>query len=95
MLAGYETEQAALTASTETLRAEVEELKSKVANVQSFLKLAEKYGEVTELTAEIARTFIEKIIVHEGVFENANRRSKRTQEVHIFLSYIGEFNPTE
>lgn len=92
MLTGYETEQATLSAAAEALTAEVEDLKSKTANLQSFMNLVDQYGEITELTAEIARTFIEKIIVHEGVFENANRRSARTQEVHIFLSYIGEFN---
>jgi len=91
MLTGFETEQATLVAAAETLRSEIDDLKSKTANLQSFMTLVARYGEITELTAEVARTFIEKIIIHEGVFENANRRSKRTQEVQIFLSYIGEF----
>ena len=97
MLAGYEAEQAELSTTVETLRSEVEELKRKTAKLQSFIKLAEQHGEITELmadlTAKVARTFIERIIVHEAVFVNANRRSKRTQEIQIFLNYIGEFNP--
>ena len=93
MLEGYEAEQKTLTSAIETLRTDIEELKTKTLNVQSFMKLVERHGdiEITELTAELARTFIEKIVVHEGVFENANRKSKRTQEVHVHLSYIGEF----
>jgi hypothetical protein len=92
MLEGYEAEQKTLTVTAEALRTEVEELKSKSLSVHSFMKLVEQYGdiEITELTSDLARRLIEKIIVHEGVFENANRKSKRTQEVHVYFSYIGE-----
>jgi DNA invertase Pin-like site-specific DNA recombinase len=93
MLEGYEAEQKTLTTTAEALQTEVQELKGKSLNVHSFMKLVEQHGdvEITELTSDLARTFIEKIIVHEGVFENANRKSKRTQEVHVYFSYIGEF----
>jgi len=95
MLVGYEKEQAEMKEKARTLRDEIDELKNKITNLQSFITLTENCGEIIELTAEVARVFIEKIIVHEGVFENACRRSNRTQEIHIFLSYIGEFNPVE
>jgi DNA invertase Pin-like site-specific DNA recombinase len=94
MLSGYETEQSELAGAIECLQTEIDELKSKTANVNSFIKLAERYADVTELTADVARTMIERIVVHEGVFENANRRSKRTQEVEVYLSYIGKFGET-
>jgi DNA invertase Pin-like site-specific DNA recombinase len=93
MLSKYETEQSELKVQIETLRSEIEEAKTKAVNAQSFLKLAEQQGEITELTAETARTFIKKIVVHEVVRENPKnvRSSPKTQEVHIYLAYIGEF----
>jgi DNA invertase Pin-like site-specific DNA recombinase len=93
MLGKYETEQSKLALLIQTLQSEISDAKSKTTNVQSFLKLAEQQGEITELTAETARTFIKKIVVHEVVRENPKnvRSSPKTQEVHIYLAYIGEF----
>ena len=94
MLADYEAEQAELVTGTASLRAEVEEIQSKTANAQNFIKLAERFTEITELTAELARIFVEKIVIHEAVMvDNPKRKGHqtRTQEVHIFLNCIGEF----
>ena len=66
MLADYEDEQAALISNTAVLRSEVEEIRNKTASAQNFIKLAERYTDITELTAEVARTFIDRIIVHEA-----------------------------
>ena len=91
MLGDYEAEQSELENSTKALRAEVEEIKNKTSNAQSFIKLVERCSDITELTADIARTFIEKIVVHDGVYKN--KRVKLSQEIHIFFNSIGEFNP--
>ena len=94
MLTDFETEQSDLVSRTEALRAEVEELRSKTANAQTFIKLAERHTEITEMTAELARTFIDRIIVHEAVkVDNPKRKGHqmRTQVIHIFLNCIGEF----
>jgi len=94
MLSDYETEQTELINSTAALRAEVEEIRSKTANAQNFIKLAERYTEITEMTAELARIFLDRIVVHEAVMvDNPKRKGHktRTQEVHIFLNCIGEF----
>jgi hypothetical protein len=61
ILGGYETEQATLTAAAEMLRAELDDLKSKTANLQSFMRVVERYGKITELTEETARAFVEKV----------------------------------
>ena len=62
------------------------------SNIESFLKIVEQHGEITELTSKVARSFIERIVVHEAVWEvPGNVHLPRTQEVHIYLSYIGEF----
>lgn len=96
MLGDYEVEQKDLVSGTEALRAEVEELKGKTADLQSFLKLVERCLEITELTPDVARTFVDRVVVHEAVYtSNPRQRSPQTreQEVHIFLNFIGEFNP--
>ena len=96
MLTDYESEQAALVSGTETLRAELEAIQSKTTDLQSFMNIVERCSEITELTADVARTFVDRIIVHEAVlYQNPKRKGpqSRSQEVHIFLNFIGEFNP--
>jgi len=94
MLNDYETEQRELISGTVVMRAEVEEIKSKKVNEQTFTKLAERYTEITEMTTELARTFIDRVVIHEAVMvDNPKRKGHQTrkQEVHIFLNCIGEF----
>jgi hypothetical protein len=94
MLEGFETEQKALISGTEALRAEVEQIRSKTTNIQSFLNLVERCADVTMLTADLARTFIDRVVVHEAVpVPNKRGGHTRTQEVQIYLNFIGEFNP--
>jgi DNA invertase Pin-like site-specific DNA recombinase len=89
MLADYESEQSALTVTLKTLRTEIERIKAKTASVESFLKLVDRYSEITELTAEVARTFIEKILVHEPVYKTPTKRVKVSQRVDIYFNHIG------
>jgi small-conductance mechanosensitive channel len=94
LLSDYEAEQDELVQSTAVLRAEVEDIRGKTANAQNFIKLAERYTEITEVTAELARLFIERIAVHEAVMvENPKRKGHqtRTQKVVISFNCIGEF----
>jgi DNA invertase Pin-like site-specific DNA recombinase len=92
MLSGYENEQATLTERVKTLKSEMDSIKSKTANLDSFLKLVDKYSEIATLNTEIARTFIEKIIIHEPVYKPGSAQVKESQQVDIYLSYIGNFN---
>ena len=92
MLAGYEEEQSTLSEAVKILPEEIAELKSKTANLQSFMNLVARHGEISELTEEIARTFIERIVVHEATYPDGVKSKKnRTQQVEIYLSYIGQF----
>jgi DNA invertase Pin-like site-specific DNA recombinase/polyhydroxyalkanoate synthesis regulator phasin len=92
MLQGYETEQSTLNTTVETLRAELADLKSKTANIQGFMKLVHRHGKITELTEETARAFVERVVVHEAVFEPGRKRKKVSQKIEIFLTYIGQFD---
>ena len=81
----YETEQAELTEKTQTLKEEIEKDKKEKDHILDFLCLVEKYSSVEELTPEIIRSFVDRIIVHEKRKENGHYR----QEVEIVYNFIG------
>ncbi len=79
MSQAYEDEQAALTERVEILHRELSTAKEQTDNIDKFLRLVRKYTEITELTPEIVRTFIEKIIVHEK--ERVDGKLRQTVEI--------------
>ena len=92
MLTDYETEQGTLVATAETLRATIEGIRAKTANVETFLKLVEEYTEITELTSTMVRIFIEKVVVHEAVYKDEKKRVKLSQVVEVFFNHIGKYS---
>jgi DNA invertase Pin-like site-specific DNA recombinase len=90
MLSTYESEQAALTAEAEVLRSEISAEREKADSIEKFLKLCEVYTDFTELTAEVARTFIEKIVIHEAVKAPGHKWKKLSQQIDIHFTFIGE-----
>ena len=87
-------EASAVQQEQETLKASIAEAEEALANfekdtarVDCFLELAKKYTDFSELTTTMINEFIDRIIVH------APDRSEgdRTQEVEIYLKYIGRF----
>ena len=90
MLAAYEDEQAALMAETELLSTEVKTANDEAQGMEKFLNLCETYMDFSVLTAEITRTFIEKIVVHEAVKVPGRRCKKQSQQIDIHLTFIGE-----
>jgi DNA invertase Pin-like site-specific DNA recombinase len=91
MLSEYETEQSQLAVMIKTLQAEIEEFKSKITDLQSFMNLVNRYGRISELSEETERAFIERIVVHEAVIKEGKKRVKESQQVDIHLAYIGMF----
>ena len=61
MSATYETEQKQLEARVSELEAAVAEAREQRLNVDYFLGMVRRYTGITELTAEIIRSFVEKI----------------------------------
>ena len=66
----YEEEQIELE-RTEMLNKELSAVKKRGDNTAEFMRLVRGYTEIIELTPEIVRTFIEKIIVYENQVRNA------------------------
>ena len=82
---GYETEQKDLKLAIEEAEKAIVEFEKDTVNIDSFLALAQKYTDFTELTTPMLNEFVEKILVHAPV--RADR--ERTQEVEIYLNFIG------
>lgn len=86
MLKEYEAELTELESSLEADNIQLEEINTDRANTELFMELTKRYTDFEELTPAMINEFISKIVVHEGKGVGANR----TQEVEIFLNYIGK-----
>ena len=90
MLSDFETEQTELRSLVAELEEIVGEANTQTENADRFLRLVRSYTEPTELSGEIVREFIEKIVVGKAEHSNRGYRFKK-QRVRIVYSYIGEF----
>ena len=87
MSADYETEQHTLESRVRELKALIAAEQENSANVDSFLAIVRKYTEITELTAEVIREFVEKVYVYQA--ERVN--GYKVQKIRIVWNCIGEF----
>ena len=60
----YQTEQATLKERVKVLKAEIEKAKAQDDKTLDFMMPIYKYSDFEELTPEILRSFIDKVIVH-------------------------------
>lgn len=86
--ADYNDEQKELEATIPLIEKEIDTLKSECTNVQKFLDIVKKYVCVQELTPEVLRTFISKIVVHE---REKKHSQTSPQQIDIYFRYIGAF----
>ena len=75
----YETEQKALTERLNYLKVEIEKAKTQYDNINRFMAIVKKYSDFDEITPEILRAFVDKVIVHEKV--KVNGRYVHTIEI--------------
>lgn len=85
MSADYETEQRILIERATALKQTLDAAKEQNLNIDRFLKIVHKHTEITELSGEIIRDFIEKIIVYKA--EKID--GVRTQRIQIIYNCIG------
>ena len=88
LIADYEREQAQINELIGTEEEQLTVYAEDTERIEDFLALARKYTDFTELTPQMIYEFIDKIVVHKG--ERID--DERTQEVEIFLKYIGKFD---
>lgn len=59
---------------------QIEELKAARVNVERFVAISDKFTDLQELNAEILRTFISNIVIH----ERTNKLTKISEQ-HIYI----------
>lgn len=87
MSATYEAEQKQLEARAAELESAIVAAKEERLNVDSFLGMIRRYTDITELTAEIIRSFVEKIEVKKPEKVPGTRTKKQT--LVIWWNFIG------
>lgn len=92
MYADYEAEQSGLKADINRLKALIEAERDKQKNIDLFLEMVKKYTDVSELTAEIVRIFIDRIVCHQP---NGKWGKNRRQKLDIYYNFIGLLDESE
>ena len=90
---GYNTEQRTIAERIPILQKQIEDLKASSTNVERFVTISNKYTDLQDLTPEILRTFIDKIVIHERTEKWAKTAE---QQIDIYFRYVGCIvtNPT-
>ncbi len=90
MLSGsYTEEQNLITVGIPQKESEIQHLRETVSGTDSFLDKAKRYTDITELTPELLRLFIEKIVVHEKEVK-WSKHAPQTVEIHYNgIGYVG------
>ena len=83
---GYNAEQREIKEQIPKLQAEIEELKAAATNVDKFIDIAHKYTDLQDLTPEVLRTFVAKVVIHE---RNDKWSKAAEQQIDIYFRYIG------
>lgn len=86
---GYNEEQRTIQEDIPRLRKAIEDLKASATNVDRFLDIVRKYTDIKELTPEILRTFVSKIVIHERSRKHAEDAE---QDIDIYFTHIGNLN---
>ena len=83
----YEAEQAEIEAVLQEAGQEDTICEEKETDAEMFLKLARKQAGFPELTADVLRTFIDRIMVHEADWSTGSKE----QLIEIHMNFIGNF----
>ena len=81
----YEEEQTSLAGKAMVLRQELLTIKEESDNVSRFMRTIRRYEDINELTPDLVRNFIDKVVVHQA----EKTDGKRKQAVEIFYNGVG------
>ena len=81
----YEAEQAELKEKVEKLKSSIDHAKSKMDDISKFISLVDKYSDFEELTPEILRAFIDKVLIYEK--QKVDGHYKHT--IEIIYNFVG------
>lgn len=86
LLKGYEAEQISLKVTNEEKSNQLIASNSKTKNVHQFIDIIKKYTNIKELDTKILNEFIDKIIIHNPIYEE----NIRHQQIDIHYKFIGK-----
>ena len=93
--ASYVAEQEQLKTAIPQKEREVTKLKTTVSGADNFIARAKRYTDIQELTPELLRLFIEKIVVHEKDVK-WSKHASQTVEIHYTdIGVVGNMNITK
>lgn len=81
----YETEQQTLTARVAALKAEIDASKNQMSDITKFVALVNKYADFEELTPDILRAFIDKVLIYEKTKVDGHYR----HTIEIIYNFVG------
>ena len=85
MSENYENEQRLLVEKVNLLKTDIEKSKRKSNDISKFVSLVDKYSDFEELTPEILRAFIDKVLIHKK--EKIDGYYKHT--IEIIYNFVG------
>ena len=84
---GYESEKQELSARVTVLEMEIGTEQQKLLSADRFMAIVEKYTDISELTPEIVREFVDKIVIHER--SEPWKKKNYTQQVDVYFNFVG------
>ena len=99
----YEQEQKALQAQVLAAKKELTELTETQSGTEKFVSAVRKYKELTELNEAVIIELIDKIIIHNGVWDDGSttqsnesraRQGSRTQKIDIYYNFVNTLEST-
>lgn len=88
LMAQYDSEQQELEKRVKEIEASIHEIQQESENGQQFVRLVQKYRDLTEIDQTALNEFIDKVVVHEAT---GGRTADRSQQIDIYFNFIGQF----
>lgn len=88
LMAQYDSEQQELEERVKEIEVSIHEIQQESENGQQFVRLVQKYHDLTEIDQTALNEFIDKVVVHEAT---GGRTADRSQQIDIYFNFIGQF----
>ena len=95
MSGGYTEEQAALKEEIPKKEPAIQNLRNQVSGADSFVFKARQYVDITELTPELLRLFIRKIVVHKKSVKWSKHAPRTVENHYTDIGYVGNVHGTQ
>lgn len=88
LMVQYDSEQQELEERVKEIEVSIHEIQQESENGQQFVRLVQKYRDLTEIDQTVLNEFIDKVVVHEAT---GGRTADRSQQIEIYFNFIGQF----